>query len=448
MRTLLSFALCLLCPLTAQSPKATPAKPEIARKSAPAKPNKIRPLTIVTLEFRGSEQFSQAALLKFSGLQTGLKVLPDELEAAQQKLLDSEFFQKVTFEYRTDGANNTKVTYLLQDLQPAIAIRFEELPLTDAELKAKLSQSLPLFTEKIPPLPSILKAYAAALEKATDWPSKNPKIRGFVMDEAEPYVLFRPNSSRTTVAEVEFSGNKALDPTELRGALALATIGTVWSEPRFRQLLDFSIRPLYEQKGIMRVTFPEVRAEPFQTAEKRGVKVFVTIVESEPYGFGQVTLQNTGVKTDKLVKEVGLLSTDIYDYRKEKKLADALEQVAKTQGYFDARATVTREIDDAKKRVNLKATVENGRLWRFGRLFIKGLDVVVEPAIRKLWSIKAGAAFSYSYPDFFLQELRNRGELDNLGKTRAEFTRDETEGWVDVTLHFEPLDKPLPRAQP
>jgi outer membrane translocation and assembly module TamA len=71
-----------------------------------------------------------------------------------------------------------------------------------------------------------------------------------------------------------------------------------------------------------------------------------------------------------------------------------------------------------------------------GNLEITGLDLTSEPAIRKVWGLKPGAPFQPEYPDAFLNNLREQGVFDNLGKTSAETHIDEKNYIVDVTLHF------------
>jgi len=71
-----------------------------------------------------------------------------------------------------------------------------------------------------------------------------------------------------------------------------------------------------------------------------------------------------------------------------------------------------------------------------GKLEIVGLDLLSEPAIRKIWSVRTGAPFEPDYPDSFLNDIREQGIFDNLGKTRAEVQIDEKTHIVAVTLHF------------
>ena len=72
----------------------------------------------------------------------------------------------------------------------------------------------------------------------------------------------------------------------------------------------------------------------------------------------------------------------------------------------------------------------------FGKLEIKGLDILTEPEIRKMWGALEGKPFNPEFPDSFLARVRNEGILDNLGKTSSETHIDEASKKVDVTLNF------------
>jgi outer membrane translocation and assembly module TamA len=80
--------------------------------------------------------------------------------------------------------------------------------------------------------------------------------------------------------------------------------------------------------------------------------------------------------------------------------------------------------------------LEPGTQYTMGKLEIVGLDILSEPPIRKVWSIKTGSPFEPDYPDAFLKDIRGQGVFDNLGKTRAESKIDEKTHTVDVTLYF------------
>jgi outer membrane protein assembly factor BamA len=440
-------SLLMLVPLLlAQTPQTRSAKSPVAPAAKgvqPAKPPVPAAMKLTAQKVKGHSRFTEAEILQLGGLQPGGMVTPKDIEAARERLASAGVFDFAGYEFVTQNAAppTCQVTFEVKESSPLYPVRFEELPLDDAALHEKLKAALPLYRDQVPLNDALFARYVQAIEQAVQWPKDKPRIKAFFTPEArETVILFRPNSSRATIADVEFEGNQAITTTELRTLMFTSVVGTIWSEPRFLQALDAALRPLYEQKGLVRVKFSVVEAvRILKNPELIGVKVRARIEEPPPYAFGEIKASRGDVS--KLVQELEL--REVFDSRKEAALLKRLEQTANRYGYLNAKASVTRRIDDAEKKVHLEVSVDEGPEYRFGRLTIQGLDIQTEPHIRKLWSMKPGAPFDASYPAYFLEQVK--GELDNLGKTRAEVQRDERERFVDVTLHFEPAPADRPK---
>ena len=86
--------------------------------------------------------------------------------------------------------------------------------------------------------------------------------------------------------------------------------------------------------------------------------------------------------------------------------------------------------------MDLAVNVDAGPEFKYGTLEIRGLDVISEPAIRKMWGAKEGKPFDAEYPDAFLKDVHDQGIFDNLGDTSAQTKVNEDRKTVDVTLIF------------
>src|SRR5260370_39053476 len=107
------------------------------------------------------------------------------------------------------------------------------------------------------------------------------------------------------------------------------------------------------------------------------------------------------------------------------------------EGYTKATFQVDRHPDDKKKTVDLVFKPELGTQYMFGKLTVEGLDILSEPSVRKLWTMKEGKPFNADYPDYFLEQIREQGLFDDLGPTRSASKVDEQTHVVDVTLYFQ-----------
>ena len=110
--------------------------------------------------------------------------------------------------------------------------------------------------------------------------------------------------------------------------------------------------------------------------------------------------------------------------------------VVKRAGYLDATSTVDRAIDDEKHQAAITFRFEPGDQYVFGRLTLKGLDIISEPQIKKMWAIEPGKPFNPEYPDAFLSRIKEQRLFDNLKETKATANPNRTTHVVDVTLEF------------
>ena len=124
------------------------------------------------------------------------------------------------------------------------------------------------------------------------------------------------------------------------------------------------------------------------------------------------------------------------DFTKIEASLEKIRQRQRSQGYLRASTSVVREIRDEDTSVNLMVNIDRGPQFTLGKLDVQGLDLIGEPAIRKMWQIESGKPFQDGYPEAFLTRVRDEGIFDNLGKTRSESNIDESTHTVDVTLFF------------
>jgi len=236
------------------------------------------------------------------------------------------------------------------------------------------------------------------------------------------------------VAEVQFKGNDVIQQTALQAAVAGAAVGVPFQEERFRQILDMSVRPLYEARSRIQVKFPRITAE--RAADVSGLRVTVEVEEGPPFDLGAVTVQPTVIDSDALLKAGRFKPGEPADFEAINAGIERMRTMVRRQGYLQAKAATERKINEAKKTVDVHVRIDPGERYTFGKLTVQGLDIQTEPVIRRIWTMKPGQPFNPEYPDFFLERVRQDGLFDNLGKTKATVKIDEESKTADVTLEF------------
>jgi outer membrane protein assembly factor BamA len=153
---------------------------------------------------------------------------------------------------------------------------------------------------------------------------------------------------------------------------------------------------------------------------------------------GEVRLEGESpVPAKELLKIGGFKSGDLANFDDVTAGLDRMKKRLLREGYMRASLQAERHIDDKKKVVDLSIRPELGPKFLFGTLTIEGLDIHGEAAVKKMWGIKEGKPFDGDYPDYFLEQIRQQGLFDDLGKTRSESKVNEQSQLVDVTLNFQ-----------
>jgi outer membrane protein insertion porin family len=175
-----------------------------------------------------------------------------------------------------------------------------------------------------------------------------------------------------------------------------------------------------------------------EKAEKvDGVVATVTVEEGPVYKLGDVRF--TGVaeaEAAQLARSADLHKGDPANFDDVRAAVERVEKKYRGSGYLHVASTVNREVHDDDRSVNVTIALDLGAQYRFGKLTIKGLDLLTEPEIRKAWGPMEGRPYQPEYANEFLDRLQAEKVFENLGKTSAQPHIDEGSKMVDVTLTF------------
>ena len=420
-----------------------PAVPQAARrpKPKPATPPAEAPVSatewpIATLTVTGNHTYSSDQILKVAGLGIGQTAAKADFDAARDRILATGAFDTVGYKFAASDSDRSKyaATFEVTEIAQVYPFHVEELPLTQAETEQWLARKEPLFADRVPATQPMLARFSTHIEELLASKGKPEKVVGKLTPEpgSDMIIVFRP-ARLPAVAEVHFHGNQVIDTPTLQRTVSGAAIGAIYTQRRFQQILDTSLRPLYEAQGRIRVSFPKIETVPAKNVD--GIAVTAEIQEGPVYNLGTVRL--TGVENEEsLLAEGEFKADEPANFTNIDAGIAAIVKRLRKDGYVHAAAKTERAIDDKKKRVDLTVHLAPGPRYTMGMLTINGLDIQNEPFVRKLWALKPGKPFNGEYPDYFLTRLREDRYFDNLGKTSSKVVLDEKEFIADVTLDF------------
>jgi outer membrane protein insertion porin family len=389
-----------------------------------------------SLRIAGNRAIPAEKILAVCGLKTGQIVTRADFDAARQRLDATGAFVTVGYEYKPSapGAGNASgydAVIEVHEIDNIYPYRFEDLPKPDDVLHEALRAQEPLWGDEIP---------VAAIPRYVDTiAQQGVGIAVTAKMEAEPthglIIVFRPSATLPNIAEVRFEGNDALPQATLLRAINDVAIGIPYTEKALRERLETAIRPLYDARGRIRVAFSKITIENAKKLD--GVDATVTVEEGPVYTLREVNI--TGVaasETAELLRLADLKKRDTANFDDVRAAVERIEKKYRDNGYMHVSSHVDRDVDDAGHTVNVTMALDLGAQYRFGKLEIKGLDLLSEPEIRKAWGQMEGRPYQPGYADAFLDRLRAEKVFDNLGKTLAEPHIDESSKVVDITLTF------------
>ena len=390
----------------------------------------------------GNRQIPAEKILAIADLKLGKIISKLDLDAARERLMATAAFETVGYEYKPSAKGQSfDVTIEVHETDTTYPYRFERLPIADDALRKALREQEPLWGDQIP-LTSVERYVdviaQSGINVAVTWKIEQTPEGGAA-------VVFLPAAMLPVIAEVRFVGNSAVPTATLLPKISEVAIGIRYTEEALRARLDSAVRPLYEAQGRMRAAFTKIAIEKAEKLD--GIVATVTVDEGPQYKLGEVRFSGVSdSEAAQIARSADLTKGETVNFDNVKAAQDKAEKKYRSSGYLHVKSEVERDIHDEDRVVNVTIALDLGALYRFGKLTIKGLDLLSEPEIRKAWGAMEGRPYQPDYADAFLDRLRAEKVFDNLGKTSAEPKINESSKIVDITLTFSGAGKDTTKA--
>lgn len=407
-----------------------------AAKQPPADANEAAgsfPLRAVNIA--GNNHFAAEDIVAVTGLTIGSQVQPSDFQRAMGKLRNSGAFETLEFRYGPEG-DGYQVTFTVQEVPELYPVAFREMGVPDEQLHALLKEKISLYDKRVPPTGPLVKLIGNVLQRFWVQQGNDSKIVGSLAPtiEDEFEMVFQPPSAIKTIAFVTFENSGDMSALDLQRHFNQSAMGVPFSQPRLLELLHHNVRPLFEEKGRLGVTFCPCTSEP--DTETQGILVRVHVEQGPLYVFGDTRFhEGVQFESTELSRRVKFQKGETANMRLVNESLAEMEKLLKAGGYLRAFGRYDREVNDSARTVNIVLDIRPGDLYTFNKLTITGLDIVGEAAVKKRWDMKPGDSFNANYPKVFLSRVQRM--FDNLSKTDSKTKIDEEIKKVDVELIFE-----------
>jgi outer membrane protein assembly factor BamA len=423
------LGLLLLLPTHAQAPAAAPTA------------------SLHEIHIEGLKTLPEAQVMVLSKLELGSQVGKADLQAAADRLLQTGLFAKVNYNFQTN-ADGLTVTYELQEA-PRVPVYFDNLPwFADSELTDAIRKKVPSFDGTLP-------AAGTALDLATDaindlLTSRQLKVTVEHEMIANPIgdgdvQNFHVQDVAFYIGSVEF-GDPALSSSRVVQQALSAVQGKPYSRMTIDLFLSEQVRPLYIQRGYLRVKFgpPQIRltGNPNQKLPEQ-LPVFIPVATGSLYHWKDAQWSgNSELSSITLSNELGLKPGDVANGMQIEAGWDRAREEYGHRGYLDAKFDPVVSYDEQSHTVSYNVSVVEGPQYHYGTMVITGLSLDDERQLRQKWPIEAAAVFDKTVFEHFLIDLESH-QSEIFGDTPLHYDSvghwlrtDPAKQTVDVLLDF------------
>ena len=381
-----------------------------------------------SIQFQGASGYSDEELMAAAGLQKGVVLSSEEMNASAKKLMKSGVFDQLG--YKFDGQDLVFTMAVSADLLP---MRIENLPLTPGEeLNAELHKQCPLFHGKVPAEGGLLDDVRGALEqKLADEGIK-------VSVTAEPYgdkkqsrkvtaMNFSIDAPPVRLGPVDIEGATASFLPRVRAAAALASTLPFESDDPV-SMLEHNIAALYENDGYAAVKVTATRSgPPVMTTEAIDVPYTVTIDEGRIYKTTAIHIPSSALVTQEEINKIlASKGTALHE------AVALIERRYRANGYLDLVVTPHPEFNDSDATVTYTMDINAGAVYHLGFVKFENVSEQLRNLLIRYWQMMPGDTFDESYLDTFLAKAEEQNPV-LLHSLMGDLSKIETE--ADPVTH-------------
>jgi hypothetical protein len=401
-----------------------------------------RAARVVEIRVVGSERFSQAEVVKASGLKLGAEANADSFKEAANNLAATGVFASVRYRYTPTSAG-IAIEFQVTDASKFVSCRFDNFVwFSDEELKKELRSRVPLFTGDVPLAGKLQDQVATALQSIL----KERGIPGTIRQEGASNhvggpveaILFSVEGASIHIGQVKFQGVNQVEVAGLDAAMK-PLFGTEYQQSFVSDFARLNLGPIYIQQGFLRVEFGMPIAELVKDdLSQHSVTVTIPVREGLQYRLAGLQFSgNSVISSADLIKNIHLLPGKPANGVQLQLDLGNIHDLYGTRGYLTARVMPHPAFADDQKTVSYDLQVHEGDLYRMGKLEIVGLDPARAEAFKKKCMLAEGDPYDTSYWKKFLAQAgpflpRVAGRWNvTFGQSRNSTTKT-----VDVTIGY------------
>jgi outer membrane protein insertion porin family len=218
---------------------------------------------------------------------------------------------------------------------------------------------------------------------------------------------------KVKIREVNIEGNKAIKAKKIRKVMktrkswlfSFLTGSGIYKKEQIKQDIE-RIRDFYHSKGYIFVAISEPKIR--LSDDRRGLFLTISVSEGDQYKIGDFKIEgNTVFSTSMLVEDMEIASGQIFNRSALRRDIDNIIDLYMEKGYARADVNPIVNVDEAGKIAHLTLSINEGKIFRIGRINISGNTKTRDKVIRREVRLDEGDIFNKKMVKRSYQRINN-----------------------------------------
>ncbi|HWW23055.1 MAG TPA: POTRA domain-containing protein [Edaphobacter sp.] len=389
------------------------------------------------ITFAGAPAFSQADLLKVSGLHPGATSTQAEVQAAAQHLSDTGLFADVHFESNAKGLVYTLKPMPSDNLLPAAFANF--VWWTPEELAAALKSRVPLYIGVVPISGNLQDSITAALKAMVAEKGVTANVVAIPAGQAgatPTAIAFEIESPEVRVHTLTLAQTSPAMQSKLDRVIKDQT-GKPFGQDATRSAITTLVKDVYLNEGYLDIAVLDLTHNaPQISASGIDLDLTATIQEGAPYRLTQLTWQGSDIMSAAdFNKQLKLKPEDVASQQALRQSLAPLAHAYYAKGFQDAKIQASATTDRATHHVAYTVRVVPGDQYRLHSVKAVGLSDEQRKQFDSAWHMNAGDFYDINYMAEFLKKNSALQTLRGYSATWKALSDPNTH-LVDLTITF------------
>lgn len=351
------------------------------------------------VEVKGLKRIEEGAIKARITQKTGEPLSSEKTAEDIKNIYKMGYFDDVKVEMET-FEGGIKLIYIVKEKPTIIRVEFQgNKELSDDKLREKITLS-PGSIADITLIQDNASRIKSFYEEEGYWSATVVPVVNKVTEHEITLTYQIQEGEKVRIKKINILGNKAISSGKIKGVMktsewaiySFLTSSGYYKKETMNKDIE-AIKDLYFNRGYIKAVIadPEIKL----TADKKGMIIEIQIFEGDQYRVSGIEIAgNKSFSEADIRKKVSLKTGDYFSRETLKKDITALTELYTQNGY--AMANVFPDIipDEKNKEVKVIYKIEEGEIFRIGRIEISGNIKTRDKVIRREMRLDEGDKFN------------------------------------------------------